>query len=137
MLRYGDSTAAVALAVILGNGFEHNLRLGLNLLYNSWVNLLSRPLTTIIAATCGGLLAYCVYRQIQFRKKMMIEGPMSDEGMVQFVFDLPASMSDVPEQTCGQSRLGECHQPPPVVDFRLLDPLVILSMRMNHRFLGI
>jgi putative tricarboxylic transport membrane protein len=70
MLRYGYSTAAAALAVILGSGFERNLRLGLNLVDGSWVKLLSRPITGSLVAICLALLVYGTYRQTQFRKKM-------------------------------------------------------------------
>jgi putative tricarboxylic transport membrane protein len=70
MIRYGYSTAAAALAVILGDGFERHLRFGLNITGGSWVKFLSRPITAFIVAGCAALLMYGTYRQIQFRRKM-------------------------------------------------------------------
>jgi putative tricarboxylic transport membrane protein len=71
MLRYGYSTAGAALAVVLGGAFERNLRVGLNLVDNSWIGLLSRPITGTIVAISMVLLVIGVYRQIQFRKKIV------------------------------------------------------------------
>jgi len=65
----------------------------------------------------------------------VIERPISDQSVEQIVFDLPPSMSNVPEQTCGQSRHRECCHPPPVVDLGFFDPLVVLTMPFRHRFL--
>jgi putative tricarboxylic transport membrane protein len=70
MLRYGYSTAGAALAVVLGGAFERHLRVGLNLVDNSWIGLLSRPITGTIVAISMALLVFGLYRQIQFRKKM-------------------------------------------------------------------
>ena len=65
----------------------------------------------------------------------VIERPISDESVEQIIFDLPPSMSNVPEQTRGQSRHRERCYPPPVVDLGLLDPSVVLTMSFGHRFL--
>ena len=43
MLRYGYSTAAAALAVVLGRQLERSLRLGLNLTDGDWIEFLSGP----------------------------------------------------------------------------------------------
>jgi len=67
--------------------------------------------------------------------KTVIERPISDQGVKQIVFDLPASVSDVPEQTCAELGLGQRCHPPPVVDFSLFDPLVFLTLPFGHRFL--
>ncbi len=48
MLRYGYSTPAAALALILADGFERSLRQGLGLFGNSFVEFLSRPITATI-----------------------------------------------------------------------------------------
>ena len=45
MHRYGYSTAAAALAVVLGKGFERHLRQGLSLTSNDWVTFVTRPIT--------------------------------------------------------------------------------------------
>lgn len=65
----------------------------------------------------------------------MIERPVSHQGVEQIVFDLPASMSDVPEQPRGHLGHREGRNPPPVVDLRLFDPLVVLAVPFRHRFL--
>lgn len=67
--------------------------------------------------------------------KAVIKGPISDQSMEQIVFDLPPSMSDVPEQTRGDLRNGERRYPPPVMDLGPFDPLVILAVSFGHRFL--
>jgi putative tricarboxylic transport membrane protein len=48
MLRYGYSTAGAAIAVVLGKGFETNLRAGLLLMEGDIVAFLSRPWTASI-----------------------------------------------------------------------------------------
>lgn len=69
MIGYGYSTAAAALGVILGGGLELNIRLGLNLVDDSFVRFLSRPITGTIVALSFLVIAYGVYRQRQLRKK--------------------------------------------------------------------
>jgi putative tricarboxylic transport membrane protein len=73
MLRYGYSTAGAALAVVLGAGFEANLRQGLNLVDNSWVKLLSRPITGITVTTCFVLLLYGLYRTHKARQRLLVQ----------------------------------------------------------------
>jgi hypothetical protein len=63
----------------------------------------------------------------------VIEGPMSDQGVEQIIFDIPASMSDTPEQTRGHLRHGKRRYPPPVMDLRVFDPLVVLTVPYGHR----
>ena len=65
----------------------------------------------------------------------VIERPISHQGVEQIVFDLPASMSDVPEQPRGHLGHRERRHPPPVVDLRLFDPLVVLVVPFRYRFL--
>ena len=58
MLRYGYSTAAAAIALVLGDGAERSLRTGLNLTGNDWWAFLTRPITgsiLLIALLIPGL----------------------------------------------------------------------------------
>ena len=71
MLRYGYSTAAAALAVFLGSEFERNLRIGLNVVDNSYVRFASRPITATILIVSVLLLIYGIYREVGFRKAKM------------------------------------------------------------------
>ena len=70
MLRYGYSTAAAALAVVLGGELERNLRLGLNLSNNSWIEMLSRPVTLIIVVITIALLVFGIVRQTRMRRRL-------------------------------------------------------------------
>src|SRR4030067_734286 len=65
----------------------------------------------------------------------VIERPISHPGVEQIVFDLPASMSDVPEHSRGHLGHGKRRYPPPVMDLSLFDPLVVLAVPLGHRFL--
>ena len=67
----------------------------------------------------------------------VIERPISHQGVEQIVFDLPASMSDVPEHSRGHLGRRERRRPPPVMDLRLFDPLVVLAVPFGHRFLRV
>ena len=67
----------------------------------------------------------------------VIEREVSDQGVKHIVFDLPASMSDVAEHSCGHLRHGERRHPPPVMDLRLFDPLVVFAVPLGDRFLRI
>jgi putative tricarboxylic transport membrane protein len=58
MLRYGYSTAGAAIAVVLGEGLETNLRAGLLLMEGDIVAFLSRPWTAIIVLFSIFLLVY-------------------------------------------------------------------------------
>jgi len=77
--------------------------------------------------------------EIKDRRGMMletvIERPISHQGMEQIVFDLPASMSDVPKHPRGHLGHGERRDPPPVMDLRRFDPVVVLAVPFGHRFL--
>jgi hypothetical protein len=66
----------------------------------------------------------------------VIERPISNQTMEQIIFDLPASMSDVAEQACGESSHGKGRHPPPMMDLCLFDPLVVLTMPFGHRLFG-
>jgi putative tricarboxylic transport membrane protein len=58
MLRYGYSTAGFAIAMILGNGFEANLRRGLLLARSDWWTFLTRPWVAVILGVSFALLIY-------------------------------------------------------------------------------
>ena len=66
--RYGYSTAALALGMILGGGFEGNLRQGIVLMRGSWVAFFTRPYTAIILVIAFGLLFYGAYSTYKIRK---------------------------------------------------------------------
>ena len=71
MLRYGYSTAAAAIALVLGDGAERSLRTGLNLTGNDWWAFLSRPITGAILLVALLILAYGIWgtvRQAQARR---------------------------------------------------------------------
>jgi putative tricarboxylic transport membrane protein len=68
MLRYGYSTAAAALAVILARGLERSLRQGLNLFDNNIFEFLSRPLTAIIVGASVVFLVIGIRRTLRFQR---------------------------------------------------------------------
>ena len=65
MLRYGYSTAAAAIALVLGDGAERSLRTGLNLTGNDWWAFLSRPITGAILLVALLILAYGIWGTIR------------------------------------------------------------------------
>ena len=65
----------------------------------------------------------------------MIERPVSHQGVEYIVFDFPASVSNVPEHSGGHLGLGKRGGPPPVVDLRLFNPLMVFAVSLGHRFL--
>jgi putative tricarboxylic transport membrane protein len=65
MSRYGYSTAAAAIAVVLGGLAEAYLRQGLNLARNDWGTFLSRPITAGILIFAAVLLAYGIWSTVQ------------------------------------------------------------------------
>jgi putative tricarboxylic transport membrane protein len=58
MLRYGYSTAAAAIAVVLGAGAERSLRTGLNLTSNDLLAFVGRPITATILIIAFLILCY-------------------------------------------------------------------------------
>jgi len=70
MLRYGYSTAAAALACVLGGEVERSLRLGLNLSNGDPLTFVSRPITATILLVTVAILAFGVYRHRQMKRKM-------------------------------------------------------------------
>jgi putative tricarboxylic transport membrane protein len=69
MLRYGYSTAAFALAVVLGNGFEGLFRRGLLLTNSDLGEFFSRPITLTIVILSALLLAYGLYETVRTSRK--------------------------------------------------------------------
>jgi len=65
MSRYGYSTAAAAIAVVLGAYSEAYLRQGLNLMRNDWGMFLSRPITAGILVVAVVILAYGIYTNVR------------------------------------------------------------------------
>lgn len=65
MLRYGYSTAAAAIAVVLGAGAERSLRTGLNLTRNDWSAFISRPLTATILTIALAILFYGIWGMVR------------------------------------------------------------------------
>ena len=80
MLRYGYSTAAAAVGLILGPGLETNLRQGLLLMDGSVWRFVSRPWTGTILAASIALLIYGAVGTIRMsrREEAVPEGPARD-----------------------------------------------------------
>lgn len=60
MIRYGYSVAAAALAAILSAPFERTLRQGLNLMDNSLISFVTRPVTAVILLIAAAVLIFGV-----------------------------------------------------------------------------
>ena len=69
MRRYGYPVAATALAVILGRGFETNLRQGLVLVDESWWRFVTRPWTGLILGFSFALLIYGAIGTIRMARR--------------------------------------------------------------------
>lgn len=65
MSRYGYSTAAAAIAVVLGGLSEQYLRQGLNLARNDWGAFLSRPITLTLLIVAMLILAYGIWTTVK------------------------------------------------------------------------
>lgn len=65
MLRYGYSTAAAALAVVLAAGFEASLRRGLSIFDDDLTQFLGRPITAVILAIALLFLVLGIRRTVQ------------------------------------------------------------------------
>jgi putative tricarboxylic transport membrane protein len=70
MLRYGYSTAAAALACVLGGELERSLRLGLNLSDGDPLTFVSRPITATILLVTLALVAFGVQRHRKMRRRL-------------------------------------------------------------------
>jgi putative tricarboxylic transport membrane protein len=69
MYRYGFSPAAAALAVILSRGFEASARYGLALSDDSFLKLVTRPVTATLLLLAALLLALGIYREVKVRRR--------------------------------------------------------------------
>jgi putative tricarboxylic transport membrane protein len=69
MLRYGYSTAGAAIAVVLGEGLETNLRAGLLLMEGDVGAFLSRPWTATILIFAIILLVYGTVNTLRLSKR--------------------------------------------------------------------
>ena len=70
MQRYGYSTAAAALACVLGSELESSLRLGLNLVEGDIVSFVTRPITATVLLTITGLVIFGVRRTRRMRRNL-------------------------------------------------------------------
>ncbi len=66
MLRYGYSTAAIALAVVLAGGFEASLRRGMSIFDDNFLNFVSRPITLVIIILAFAFLVIGIRRTAKF-----------------------------------------------------------------------
>lgn len=78
MTRYGYSTAAAALAVVLATGFEQQLRRGLNLFDNDPITFLSRPITLVIVAGSLVFLIVGIRRTLRFQREERLAREQAD-----------------------------------------------------------
>lgn len=69
MLRYGYSTAAAAIAVVLGAGLERSLRQGILLEDRSFIDFVSRPITATVLILVIALLLYGIRQNIVARRR--------------------------------------------------------------------
>jgi putative tricarboxylic transport membrane protein len=68
MLRYGYSTAAAALACVLGSEIEASLRLGLNLVDGSPIAFVTRPVTAAVLLLMLSFLTLGIVRTVRMRR---------------------------------------------------------------------
>ncbi len=79
MLRYGYSTPAAAVGLLLGTGFESNLRQGILLMDGNIVAFVTRPWTAAILSLCVALLAYGIFSSIRISRKMRAQATEAAE----------------------------------------------------------
>jgi putative tricarboxylic transport membrane protein len=80
MLRYGYSTAAAALACVLGGELERSLRLGLNLSDGNIVTFVTRPITATILIVTVAIMVFGVTRHLRMRRRMAAAEAGGGEG---------------------------------------------------------
>jgi putative tricarboxylic transport membrane protein len=78
MLRYGYSTPAAAVGLLLGAGFESNLRQGILLMNGSVIDFVTRPWTAVILSLCVALLAYGIYSSIRISRKIRAQAEAAE-----------------------------------------------------------
>lgn len=83
MARYGYSTAAAAVAVVLGGLSEQYLRQGLNLARNDWGQFLSRPITAVLIVVALLILLYGIWTTVRLaqgaKQPVATPGPADSE----------------------------------------------------------
>lgn len=92
MHRYGYSTAAAALAVVLGKGFERHLRQGLSLTSNDWLAFLTRPITAITLTIAFILFVLSLRRVLGVRS---VARPGSDRDVTSSGQDVMIDRSEI------------------------------------------
>lgn len=80
MLRYGYSTAAAALAVVLSMGMESGLRRGLSLFENDVVTFATRPITAAVLILAMVFFALGLRRAIRADREARAEEQAAREG---------------------------------------------------------
>lgn len=73
MLCFGYSTAAAALACVMGGELERSLRLGLNLTHGDFIAFLSRPYTAGFVLLSVSFLAIGIYQQTRERRRAHLD----------------------------------------------------------------
>lgn len=69
MYRFGFSPAAAALAVVLSRGFEQSMRYGLALSDDSFLRLVTRPVTAAILLASLAMLVAGIVREVRTRRR--------------------------------------------------------------------
>jgi TctA family transporter len=92
MHRYGYSTAAAALAVVLGKGFERHLRQGLSLTSNDWLAFLTRPITATTLTIAFILFVLSLRRVLGVRS---VARPGSDRDVTSSGQDVMIDRSEI------------------------------------------
>jgi putative tricarboxylic transport membrane protein len=72
MRRYGYSVAAAALAVVLAEGFEKNLRSGLALYDNNVWSFVSRPMTATLLLLSLAMLIFGIRGERRMRRALRL-----------------------------------------------------------------
>ncbi|MEY3019619.1 MAG: hypothetical protein RLZZ272_603 [Actinomycetota bacterium] len=83
MLRYGYSTAAAALAVVLASGFEAQLRRGLNLFGNDPAQFFGRPITAAIVVLAAGFFFVGARRTLAQARRERLAAPHETEAVTE------------------------------------------------------
>lgn len=79
MRRYGYSTAAAALAVVLSAGLETNLRQGMELFDNNIFRFVGRPVTAFMLTVCLLVLIYGIWAEVKLRRSQTPAGTEPDD----------------------------------------------------------
>lgn len=82
MMRYGYSTAAAALAVVLAGGFEATLRRGLSVFDDDPAQFFGRPITAVILVLAIVFLGVGIRRTVKFSRdeRLLLEQKLAGGG---------------------------------------------------------